>query len=413
MHYSSTRSTLGPRMRRLLAVTLMAAAIGVLAALPTAPASASSPSITALPPVDVETLLSETPLTALNTQQLSSVLSSLPGFGTVDAATLEEALDKTIQELSGKGDTLGELLEPSAVVPTLTNSLKEALGPLAPLLETLLGGNPATKLTEALGGTGGNELIAKLLDASTEPQALIAQILAALSPEKLEALLGSSLSGEAFSKSTLAQLASELETTSQSLDEGLGQTLQELPETAMALTAPLSNGTELSILDGVKGLVLGLLGQPNGGTEGAGGNGGNGAGGGNGGSGGSGAGGGTNPASTTLIVENPIPQTQSSTAGAASVTPGKLKVLGHHVKGRTITILVQVPSAGKLAIGGKGVRSIRHETAKAERVTLKAILTKAAVSSLRKHHHLKVALKVSFKQTGGPSSAVTVPVAIG
>jgi hypothetical protein len=403
-------------MRRLLAVTITAAAIGALAALPTAPASASSPSITALPPVDVETLLSETPLTALNTQQLSSVLSSLPGFGTVDAATLEEALDKTIQKLSGKGDTLGELLEPSTVVPTLTNSLKEALGPLAPLLETLLGGNPATKLTEALGGTGGSELIAKLLDVTAEPQALIAQILAALSPEKLEALLGSSLSGEAFSKATLAQLASELETTTQSLDEGLGQTLQELPETAMALTAPLSNGTELSILDGVKGLVLGLLGQPNGGTEGAGGNGGNGAGGGNGGqggSGGSGAGGGPNPAGTTLIVENPTPQTQSSTAGAASVTPGKLKVLGHHIKGRVITILVQVPSAGKLAMGGKGVRSIRHETAKAERVTLRATLTKAAASSLRKRHHLKVAVKVSFKATGGPSSTVTVPVAIG
>jgi hypothetical protein len=312
------------------------------------------------------------------------------------------------------------LLEPGAVVPTLQSSLKEALGPLAPLLETLLGGNPATKLTEALGGTGGNELIGKLLEASTEPRTLIAEILAALSPEKLEALLGSSLSGEAFSEATLAQLAGRLETTPQALDEDLGQTL---PETALALTGPLSNGTELSVLDGVKGLVLGILHsgaevveEAGGGEGGTGGSGAEGGKGGAGGSGGSGASGNPSGAGgTTVIVASPTAQAQGSTpsAGVASVATGKLKVLAHHVKGHFITILVQVPSAGKLAVGGKGVRSIRHQTAKTERVTLKATLTKAASASLRKHHHLKVAVKVSFKQTGGPSSTATVPVVIG
>jgi len=397
------------RLRQLLALVACTTVVGALAALPTASASARPPTITALPPVEVGTLLAETPLATLNAQQLAETLSSLPGFGAVSPAILEEALEKTIQTLSGKGGTLGELLESGTVVPTLESSLKEALGPLSPLLESLLGGNPATKLTEALQGVGGTELVGKLLQGSAEPEALIAEILAALNPEKVDALLGSTPVSEAFDKATVGQLATELETTPQALDEDLGQTLPELPETAMALTTPLANGTELGVMDSVKGLVMGLLDRSGAVIEG-----GSGAEGGKGGSGGgAGAGGGNGnsiPASTTVVVENTIPQAQALTSSTGAPA-GKLRVLSHRVKGRAVMVLVEVPGAGKLTLVGGGIRSMHRETAKAERVSLKATLTKAGVSSLHKHHHLKVTVKVSFKQTGGPSSTATVPVA--
>lgn len=396
------------RLRQLFAVSVTTALLGLLAALPTAPAAASSPSITALSPVSVETLLAETPLSKLNTSQLADALSGLPGFGSVSPLALQEALSKTIATLSGKGDTLGNLLEANDVVPTLSANLKEVLGGPLSLLEGLLGGSPTTKLTEALGSASGTELLGELLSSSSEPAKLIATILAALSPEKLEGLLGSTLSGEPFSQSTVSGLASELETTPQTLVGDFGKTLPELPETAMALTAPLSSGVELGILDGVKGLVLGLLERGTGSvTEGLGGPGGAG------GSGGA-AGGTSSPGSTTVVVQEQGPQTQpiTGTGPKASVAAAKVKILSHRVKGRQATIVVQVPSAGKLALGGKGVRTVHQESAKAERVTLKAVLTKAGSASLRKHHHhLEVTIKVGFKQTGGPSSAATVAVA--
>lgn len=90
---------------------------------------------------------------------------------------------------------------------------------------------------------------------------------------------------------------------------------------------------------------------------------------------------------------------------------GKLRIVSHRVKGATATIVVEVPSAGKLAAGGKGLRSISRETAKSERVTIHPSLTKAGTSAVRKHHRkLKVPVKVSFKQTGGPASSVLVPL---
>jgi hypothetical protein len=81
------------------------------------------------------------------------------------------------------------------------------------------------------------------------------------------------------------------------------------------------------------------------------------------------------------------------------------------VQGRIATIVVQVPAAGNISLDGSGVRSVRREAAKAERVTLRAVLTRAGVTSLhRRHNRLRVKLKASFKQTSGPSSSATVTV---
>jgi hypothetical protein len=384
MHSYAPRPLAAARLRLLAALALCTATFALLAVLPTVPARASTPpSVTALPPVQVNSLLGEVPLSALDTGQLSDVLSQLPDLSGLQGLQLQEALDKVIETLLGKGATLEQLLG-SETTTTLSSTLKEVVGLLGPTLESLLGGNPLGKLTEGLQSGSPSEVVSGLLSGSSDPQALIEKILSALNPGILQSLLGSTLSGAPFSKTTVEGIASQLSTTPQTLAEDLGTTAAALPATAMALTAPLKNGETLAVIDGVTG--------------------------GTGTSGGNGASGG--PGTTTVVVLPPSASAASPASGtvAASKT-GKLKVISHKVKGDRATVVVEVPSAGKLSVGGKGLRTISRETAKAERVTLHPGLTRAGISSLRKHHRkLKVPIKVSFKQAGGPSSSAAVPL---
>jgi hypothetical protein len=381
MRSYAIRTPAAGRLRLLATLALCTATFALLAVLPTVPARASTPSLTAPSQAQVDSLLGQVPLDKLNAGQLSEVLSQLPDLSGLQGLPLQEALDKVIEKLLGEGATLEQLLG-SETTTTLSSTLKEVVGLLGTPLETLLGGNPLGKLTEALQSTDPSEVIAKLLGSSSNPQALIETILSALNPANLQTLLGSVLSGAPFSKTTVEGLAGQLGTTPQKLAEDLGKTAAALPATAMALTAPLKNGETLAVIDGVTG--------------------GTGAPGGNGSS--------SSPGTTTVVVM-PASASAASPTGAAAGKTGKLKVISHKVKGDRATVVVEVPSAGKLSVGGKGLRTISRETAKAERVTLHPGLTRAGISSLRKHHRkLKVPIKVSFKQTGGPSSSASVPL---
>jgi hypothetical protein len=370
------------RLRLLATLALCTATVALLAVLPTVPAGASTPPVTALSPVEVNSLLGQTPLDKLDTGQLSEVLSELPPLSGLQGVPLQEALDKVIEKLLGEGATLQQLLG-SETTTTLSGKLKEVVSLLGPPLESVLGGDALGKLTEALQSANPSEVIAKLLGSSSNPTALIETILSALNPANLQSLVGSVLSGAPFSKTTVEGLAGQLGTTPQTLAEDVGKTAETLPATAMALTAPLKNGETLAVIDGVTG--------------------GTGAPGGNGSSGGPG---------TTTVVVMPASASPSTPSGAAAQSKtGKLKVISHKVKGARATVVVEVPSAGKLSVGGKGLRKISRETAKAERVTLHPGLTRAGISSLRRHHRrLKVSIKVSFKQAGGPSSSASVPL---
>jgi hypothetical protein len=401
------------RTRHLAATALAASVVGLLAALPTAPATASTPSISGLPTGEVESVLGQIPLGQLEVPELTEALSKLPGFEGLTQSSVKKALTETINGLVTKEADLGELLkggEGGEAVSKLESKLKGLLGGLF----SLLGGNPTKKITETLGSSSATELLGKQLGTSLEPEKLIAELLATLNPETLKGLLGSGLAGapgEPFAKQTVEQLASQLEMTSQTLAGDVGKTATELTKEALALTSPLTSGKELAVLDGVKGLTLGLLEKGTGvlggggtGGSGGGGNGGTG-GGGNGGPGGSSGGGGT------IVLEETNTQPGTAPATTSSLPAGKLKIISHRVKGGVAQIVVQVPSAGKLATGGKNLRSVRRETAKAERVTIQAVLDNARASALRKHHRsMKVPVKVSFKQAGGPSSSATVSV---
>jgi hypothetical protein len=398
MRETATRTSASGRLRLLATLVLATATIALLALIPTVQAQASAPTVTVPPTGEVESLLGQTPLGTLPTGQLAEELSHLNGLEGIEPTALKEALTKLIGELAGKGATLEELLGGNEAATMLRERLVELLGPLASHLEELLGGNPQAKLTEALESAGVSEILGKLLSGSSEPQVLIEQILHSLSAERLQSLLGSVLSGEPFSKSTEEELAHQLGTTPEGLATQLGKTAEQLPATAMALLAPLANGEKLTVLPSASGLTLAVLkgtGETVGSTGGTGGLGGSGA--------------GNTPGASVTVSTTPATTPASPAAGVAGVKASKLRIVSHKVKGRTATVVVEVPSAGNLSAGGKGLRAIKREAAKAERVTIHPALTKGGTSSLRKHHRkLKVPVKVSFKQVGGPSSSVVV-----
>jgi hypothetical protein len=375
---------------------------------------------------------------------LTKLLASLPGInglsglsGLGGAKGLEQALTTAIDQVAGSGGKLGELLTPATLAPKLESALDSVLGPLLgpqlkSLVELLLHKSPTTIITEGLGSLNLNELLGSLLHEAQDPALLIEQLLGALSPTKLESLLGSTLTGTPFSKTTVGELASSVGTTTQALGESLGTTLSS---TTMALIAPLTNGKLLNVLDELGGLKLTLLSGAegtggSGGSEGGSGSG-NGSGGSGGGSGGSGGGsngsgaGGTGsgsgtPTATTVAVSLPLTEVVSAAqpsspsgpgAAKAKAIVGKIKILSHKVRGKVVTIVVQVPAAGKVTLSGGHLTSASRRAGASERLTLKGNLTRAGTASLRKHRNrLKVALKASFKPASGASSSATVTV---
>jgi hypothetical protein len=391
------RPPAGRPLRLLATVVLTVLTIALLAALPTARASAGSASISAPSPAEVESLLGGTPLEKLTPAQVAEALSQLPALQGLEPGPLKEALTKTIEELVGKGATLEELLKGGEGAAILQEKLQQALGLASSQLEALLGGNPQQKLEEALESAGVSEVIGKLLGGSAEPRVLIEQILGALSQERLQSLLGSLLAGEPFSKTTVEELARQLGTTVQALAQDLGRKPEELPATAMALTAPLANGERLGVLNGVGGVTLGVIkeaGETLGGTGGT-------------------IAGSSTPGTTTVTVQHSdaSPALATGRTGVAGVKAGKLKVISHRVKGSRATVVVLVPTAGRLSAGARRLRSISRETAQAERVTLHPSLSRATASSLRRHHkRMRVSLRVSFKAVGGAASSATVPL---
>jgi hypothetical protein len=421
-----------PSVRRAGIATLCASLVAFLAALPAAPASAAPPkpstslpvTVSPLPTSEVEELLGEIPVSELNTAQLTEALSKLPALSTLPAGRLEDALRNTIEGLTNKNATVGELLDPADVVPTLGTELESLLSPLELLkLESLLGGESlATKLSDALSSLDASELLDTLLNSSGTPEQLLTQLFAKLNPEPL---LGTTLTSEPFSKTTVGELAGELGMTPATLAKELGTTTTELPENATALTTPLTDGKTLGALDGLDAVTLGLLSKVEGitgkeagketskesnnsenkdnssenkeTTKQSGGS------------------GGSQPAgtNTTMVVVN-VPSAQSAPAQSSAGSgkkAGAIRILSHHVKGATVTLVVQISGAGRVALGGKGVASVSRQTAKAERVTLRTTLTKAGVASMRRHRHkLAVKLKASFKPTGGSSSSASLTV---
>jgi hypothetical protein len=419
---ASTMQVWTRRMATLVLAIALALAVAALTSPTEANAEGASPvSVSALSPAEVEKVLSSIPLKDLSTAQLSELLAGhISGSPT---SGLTEALEKTIDGLIAKEGTLGQLAGSSELTSELEKQLKKL--PLTERLSLeellgLLGGHElSTVLGEALGSLGGREIIGALLKTAGEsgkpvgPEELIEQVLTATTPEKLEKLLGTTLTGQPFSTGTVEELASQEGTSATVLAEDFAPTApQTIEKTTMALTAPLSNGKTLGVLNALEGIDVGTLTHELGSGGGSGGSGGN-SGGGTGGPGGSG---GTSssgtPGGTTVVNEFASPSAAAA-GGSAKAAVAKVKIVSHKVKGEEITLVVEAPAAGTVTVEGKGVKSASKQADRAERLTVEVSLTKADATSLRKHRRLKVKLDVSFKPVGGASSKASTSVTVG
>jgi hypothetical protein len=92
-----------------------------------------------------------------------------------------------------------------------------------------------------------------------------------------------------------------------------------------------------------------------------------------------------------------------------------ITVVHHSVKGGTATIVVSVPSAGRLTATARGLSKAAKQATGARTLTLKLTLTNAARAALRRHSGRKLAAKVELtfapkKKGGRLKTSVTVLV---
>jgi hypothetical protein len=448
-------SSLRKGVRRCVPTALCAAAIGLVAALPTASAAPVSPpetsGVIASATGNVSAgggTSSGSSTVALSTVlplpagELESVFSSLPiEGGGLSEAELREAISRASEHLNpalggleGKlGALLAGLLErnPQATIGELVTSadglLSTLLGKSVNAGEVLATLTPM-QVTKTFEGLLSSEGIVKLLSGlsgrvselgergATSLQNLLTSLTAQLPPSvvgPVESEFRSALEGlsspaqvESVVKGlvgelslthtkTPGELAGALGTSVSKLAEGIGTTIGALPATLLAVSTP-GRKVALSLIDGV---------------------------GGTGGLGGSGGGGGTPPAGSSglTFVVSPAPVVvqnfaapsapAGAPAGTAAASPtGKVKIISRKVKGRTVTVLVYVPAAGRLTLTGKGVASQARNVLKAERLTVTTKLTRAAIASVRRHSHLNVQLTAAFGPLTGASSKATTLV---
>jgi uncharacterized membrane protein YgcG len=427
---------------RLAAPSLMAVLLALLAGLTfTAVADAagaqrdsgSQASVTPLSPAQVETLVAGVPLRDLSTTELAEVLSQLPGLSAFPASTRKEALTKAIEGVAAKNGTLEKLAGSHELVSELKTKLEGLLLP-AELLNLLKGEGLSETLTKALTSVSGREVLAEVLSSASNPAQTIDQALTAPTPNELETLVGSGLSGEPFTKTTVGELAETIGTSAPGLAEDFDTPSAQLPASAMALTTPLLDGKTLGVLDAVEGLDVGTLDFGQEGSGGGSGGGGSGGDSGGSGSGSGGSGGGSEstgrtgdqgntgaadngsaaaPTSMTIVLDGLYPQPSAVASSSAGAALTKVKIVSGKVKGDVVTLVLQVPAAGRLTVAGRDTKSVKKEARHAERLSLKVRLTKAVAASLRKHRrHLKVGLEASFKAVGGASSSARTSVMV-
>jgi hypothetical protein len=98
----------------------------------------------------------------------------------------------------------------------------------------------------------------------------------------------------------------------------------------------------------------------------------------------------------------------------AATPVAKLKLVSRRVKGSAVTLVLQVPAAGRLHVGASGMRSITRTLPRAGRVTVRIGLTKTRAAQWRRHgrRRLNVTLKASFVAVAGAKSSVVMRVVL-
>jgi hypothetical protein len=117
---------------------------------------------------------------------------------------------------------------------------------------------------------------------------------------------------------------------------------------------------------------------------------------------------------TEFKAQNGLEIHEETPVTITGCTPA-IAVVSHKVKGRIATLVVSVPSPGKLTATGKGLSKGTVKAAKAGDVTVKVALTKAETARLSKHkgRKLKATVRLQFAAKTGSSLSTTTTVVLG
>ena len=94
------------------------------------------------------------------------------------------------------------------------------------------------------------------------------------------------------------------------------------------------------------------------------------------------------------------------------VSASKLKVTltRRTVMGTVFTVNVKVPGSGTITATGTRTASVRKRVSRAATYTIRVVLTRRAKAELAKRGSVKVAVRVTYRRSGGAASAATVSV---
>ncbi len=112
---------------------------------------------------------------------------------------------------------------------------------------------------------------------------------------------------------------------------------------------------------------------------------------------------------TTITGQNGAVVKQST---RISVSGCGVRILSHRVVGHRLILKVRTLGGGLITVKGKGLRTGSRRVSKSATVTFKLALTRGGLRALRRHHRLKVGVRVSFQpaRKGGFVSAAFATV---
>jgi hypothetical protein len=115
---------------------------------------------------------------------------------------------------------------------------------------------------------------------------------------------------------------------------------------------------------------------------------------------------------TTIVAQNGATVTQSTQVGVSgcAASTRKLKLTSHNVKGKTLTVGVNVPAKGRISLSGPGLKSAKRTVPKGGTFTLRTTLTAKASKAFQQRRKLRIKVRAGYTPSSGSSSSTTATV---
>jgi hypothetical protein len=118
---------------------------------------------------------------------------------------------------------------------------------------------------------------------------------------------------------------------------------------------------------------------------------------------------------TTITAQNGAvvaQKTRISVSGCRRAP--RLRILSHRVRGHRVRLVLHVPAAGRLRVGGADLKTVSRRVGRVGNVRVSVGLSRAGLRALARAHrhrrHLKVRVRVRFAPSSGHASAASVTV---